>query len=75
MILKSLRSRLLASYTLVILICLAVVGTAMWVLLLQRSLPDRQLYQELVTKSQVVLLRPVREELLREQPSQRAEQA
>ena len=68
---NSLRNRLLASYTLVILICLTVVGAAMWLILLRRSLPDRQLYQELQTKSQVVLLRQVRDELIRGQPSER----
>ncbi|MBN1317998.1 MAG: hypothetical protein JXA42_21120, partial [Anaerolineales bacterium] len=71
---KSLGSRLLASYTFIILICLAVVGIAMWLLLFQLSLPDRQLYQELTAKSHLVLLRPVGEELLRDPSSQRTEQ-
>jgi len=73
--LKTLRSRLLVSYTLVILICLAVVGAALWLLLLRLSLPDRQIYQELTVVSSVARYRPVMDELLREQPTQRVEQS
>lgn len=60
---KSLGSRLLASYAFIILVCLSIAGVAMWLILLQRSLPDRQLYQELAAKSHVVLLRQVAEEV------------
>ena len=72
---KTLHGRLLFSYALVILICLAVVGAAMWLFVLRNSLPDRQLYQELTTKSRLVLLRPVREELLDQAPSAAADPA
>jgi signal transduction histidine kinase len=68
---KSLRSRLLASYTLVIVVCLVVVAAATLLFLLRRSLPDRQVYLDLAAKSRVALFRPVRDELLRDQSPER----
>lgn len=67
----SIRSRLLASYTLVILACLAVVSVAVLLFLLRRSFPEQQMYLDLAAKSQAVLFRPVADELLRQQPPER----
>ncbi len=71
---KTLRSRLLASYTLVILLCLAVVGGALLLLLARLSLPERQIYQELNSLSRMMAFRPLLDDLLRNQPPERLEQ-
>ncbi len=65
------RTRLVLSYTLVILVCLGVVSLTMFVLLLRTSLPDRQIYAELTALSRLILVRPLADELLREQPADR----
>lgn len=72
---KSLRSRLLASYTLVIVVCLVVVAAATLLFLLRRSLPDQQVYLDLAAKSRIALFRPVRDELLRDQSPERLTRA
>jgi two-component system OmpR family sensor kinase len=72
--LKSLRSRLLVSYTLVILVCLAVVGLAMGLLLARRSLPEQQIYRDLENKSRWVHLRPALSEFLLDRPPERLAQ-
>jgi two-component system OmpR family sensor kinase len=72
--LKSLRSRLLVSYTLVILLCLAVVGLAMGLLLARRSLPEQQIYRDLENKSRWVHLRPALSEFLLNQSPERLAQ-
>jgi two-component system OmpR family sensor kinase len=68
---KRLSGRLLASYTLVIVACLAFVGGAFAILLMRLSLPERQLYQELDALSRLVALRPVLDTLLVEGPPER----
>jgi signal transduction histidine kinase len=68
---NSLRNRLLASYILVIVVCLAVVGAAFTVLLLRLPLPERQVYQELEGLSRLVTLRPMLEPMLLEGPPER----
>jgi signal transduction histidine kinase len=68
---NSLRSRLLGSYILVILACLAVVGGAFALLLMRLPLPERQVYQELEGLSRLVTLRPVLDTMLVEGPPER----
>jgi two-component system OmpR family sensor kinase len=68
---KRLSGRLLASYTLVIVACLAFVGGAFVVLLMRLSLPERQIYQELDALSRLITLRPVLDTLLLEEAPER----
>jgi len=68
---KSLRGRLLGSYTLVILLCLAVVGLALAILLARNSWPDRQLYGELDLKSRIILTQSELGNWVLNQPGQR----
>lgn len=65
---NNLRTRLLLSYTLLILVCLAVVGLAMGLLLARRSLPEQQLYRDLENKSRWVRLRPAMTEFVLDRP-------
>ena len=71
---KSLHSRLLLSYVLVILVCLAVVGLAMGLLLARRPLPEQQAYRDLENKSRWVLFRPEMSGFLQDQSGQRVTQ-
>ncbi len=71
---KSLHSRLLASYTLIILLCLAVVGIALMLLLARLSLTDRQIYAELALLARWTTLRPGIDEFLSDPSSPRMEQ-
>jgi signal transduction histidine kinase len=71
---KSLHSRLLVSYTLVILVCLAVIAVAMWLLLARQPLPEQQIYRDLENKTRWLSSRPQMTEWLQAQPPQRLAQ-
>ncbi len=65
---NNLRGRLLLSYVSIILVCLAVVGLAVGLLLARRSLPDQQVYRDLENKSRWVNLRPALTEFVLDRP-------